>query len=139
MPMDLITALGILRRRWPIFIICMAAGLGGGFALGHHEQKRYASTAEVLINVPSTATLQEQLLGTQVSSSFVTTYASLVGSQAVQTRVQRQFASQGVTQPAGTLTANVVPQTFLINLRSTSTSPDIAQFTANAGAAALVE
>jgi capsular exopolysaccharide synthesis family protein len=135
--MDLMTALVILRRRWFVFVICLAGGVAGGFALGHNGQKEYAATAQVLINVPASATIQEQLAGTQLSSNLVATYASLITSDVIKVRVDRDLEGVGVKTP-GSLGATVQPGTYLINIRATSPSATTAQLTANYGAAALV-
>jgi capsular exopolysaccharide synthesis family protein len=136
--MDLMTAFVVLRRRWLVFILCLAAGIAGGFELGHHGEKKYAATAQVLINVPATANIADQLAGTQLSSNLVATYASLVDSAAIQARVADELRAEGVTDQAGSLGAAVEPGTYLIDLRATSSVPSIAEQTANLGAAALV-
>ncbi|HVY08734.1 MAG TPA: polysaccharide biosynthesis tyrosine autokinase [Mycobacteriales bacterium] len=136
--MDLFTALGILRRRWMIFVLCVAAGVGGGYALAHHTQKQYAATAQVLVNVPVSDNLEQQLQGTQLSSNLVTTYANLVASEVVRRDVMDQLQALGERHQAGTLSGAQVPATYLINIKSTSPYPEVAQLTANYGAAALI-
>ncbi len=131
------TALEVLRRRWLIFLLCLAGGVAGGFELGHHGQKQYEATAEALINVPATANLQDQLAGTQLSSNLVATYASLVSSDVIKVQVSRNLKAAGI-RPDGALGATVQAGTFLINIRATSPIPSTAQQTANFGAAALV-
>lgn len=136
--MDLPTALRILRRRWMIFVLCIAAGLAGGFELAHHTKKQYSSSAEVLVNVPATTNIQEQLAGAQLSSSLVTTYANLLDTAVIRSEVEQELRSFGETRPVGTLSGSVEQGTYLITIKSTSPYPAVAQSTANYGAAVLV-
>jgi capsular exopolysaccharide synthesis family protein len=133
---DLIAALAMLRRRWLAIVLCILAGAGGGYDLGHHGTKEYQSTAQALVNIPAAGSASEQLAGAQLSISLVGTYAGLVNSQVVQQQTANTLRAQGVTNP-GAVVASPVTGTYLVNVTSTDANPQIAQATANAAAQTL--
>jgi capsular exopolysaccharide synthesis family protein len=135
---DLLGAIAMLRRRFLAIVLCLLAGAAGGYDLGHHGQKHYESTAQVLVNVPAAGTASEQLAGVQLSSGLVATYAGLVKTQLLYDRVVETLRKQGFGQP-GAMSASLVAGTFLINITGNDTVPAVAQATANAAAKALSE
>jgi capsular exopolysaccharide synthesis family protein len=133
---DLAAYLRVLRRRWYALVICVAAGLGGGYAYGHTQTPQYSATVRVFVGVPlSSSSVDEQLSGAQLSSAYVQTYAQVATSGTVVDRVAQQLHL-----PAGTpVELGAVPETgtYLIDISATSSIPDRAAAEANAAAAVL--
>jgi capsular exopolysaccharide synthesis family protein len=137
--MDLLAAVAMLRRRWLVVALCLITGLAGGYDLGHQGAKKYRATAECLINIPATGNVQAALAGAQLSSNLALTYVGLINSGVVLHRADALLAEKGVPGGAQGLSASAVPNTYLVDVSATSTTPVLAQLTANAGARALVE
>ncbi|MBV9486100.1 MAG: polysaccharide biosynthesis tyrosine autokinase [Frankiaceae bacterium] len=135
--MDLLGAIAILRRRWLVVVLCLIMGIAGGFDLGHRGTKQYRATAECLVNIPPSQSVQTQVLGTQLAGSLVQTYVGLINSKIVLSRASALLADRGVSVGAQGLSAKAVTNTYLIDVSATSTTPVLAQLTANAGAKAL--
>lgn len=138
--MDLAGYVAILRRRVIALILCLAAGVAGGYYLGHHPEKVYAATSRTFVNIPAQrgATLQEALAGTQLSANLIKTYASIASSELVAKHIVH---SLGLTEsPAtlkGQLTAGSDLDTFIVDIRVTDADPQRAAQLANAASAAL--
>ncbi|HVY09137.1 MAG TPA: polysaccharide biosynthesis tyrosine autokinase [Mycobacteriales bacterium] len=136
--MDFLGVVAALRRRWLALFLCIIAGTGGGYDLGHHGTKLYRSTAQVLVLTPDGGSIGDQVAGTQLTSNLVATYAGLVNSGTVVARTISKLQAEGVNSP-GTVSALIVPATYLINVSSVSPSPRIAQATADAASSALID
>ena len=136
--MDFLGVIGALRRRWLALVLCIIAGTGGGYDLGHHGTKLYRSTAQVLVNIPEAGTIGDQLAGAQLSSNLVATYTGLVTSGTVISRMVEKLQAEGVSQP-GSVSAAIAPSTYLINISSVAANPRVAQATADAAANALID
>lgn len=135
--MDMLGAIAMLRRRWLAIVLCFVAGVGGGYYLGHHGDKTYRATAETLIVAPQVNNVQDQLIGTQLSANLVETYSRLISSQVLLRHADSVLESEGVTTGATGLSATTISNTYLVDISASSTSPQIAELTANAGAQAL--
>jgi capsular exopolysaccharide synthesis family protein len=137
--MDLVGAISMLRRRWLVIVLCLVAGIAGGYDLGHRGAKSYRASAQCLINIPPAGNVQAQVAGSQLASNLVQTYASLIYSRSVQQRASKLLAADGVSVGAQGMSASVVPNTYLITISATAPLPGLAQQTADAGARALVK
>src|SRR3954447_26878003 len=87
--MDLAGYLAILRRRAWAIVLCLVAGLIGGYYSGHHPDKQYEATSRTFVNLPLSqgSTVQEALAGTELSAKIITTYATIATSRRVAERV----------------------------------------------------
>lgn len=136
--MDLLAVFSLLRRRWLAIVLCLLAGVGGGYDVGHSGTKLYRSTAQCLVNFPRVGDLQAQEQGALVTANLVVTYSNLVRSEVVVSQVKDTLAAEHATS-AGSLSATVEPNTFLVDISSSASSPLVAQETADAAANALVK
>lgn len=136
--MDFLSVVAALRRRWLAIVLCIIAGAGGGYDLGHHGTKIYSSSAQVLVLIPEGGTVSEALAGSQLSSNLVGTYSGLVTSGNVLGRMVTNLRAEGINQP-GSVSAQIVIGTYLINITSRDAIPNVAQATAEAAANALIQ
>jgi capsular exopolysaccharide synthesis family protein len=139
--MDLAGYLAVLRRRFPALLLCVIAGLIGGYYKGHHTAATYQATARSLVTLPSgTLGVQESLAGAQLSSSFVATYANVATSRSVAQKVVTSLQlPQGVAALQGQLHASVEPNTYIIDITASDQDPATAASLADAAAVALGE
>jgi capsular exopolysaccharide synthesis family protein len=137
--MDLADYTAVLRRRWLALVICILAGIGGGYYSGHHGAKVYRATATTFLNVPNSGqTINEVLAGVQVSSNLIDTYATLATSRVVAQRVVQQYQlpmSPGELQSK--VTATPQKNTFIIGISVRDTDPARAASLADEVAVAL--
>lgn len=136
--MDLVAYLGVLRRRWLVIVLCVIAGLCGGYYLGHHGIKTYEASSRALVNIPAAGTVQDQLAGSQLTDNLVQTYAEIATSRAVGAQIANSLGLQeSPSSIAGQLSATAVQNTYIINITATDTDPRQAQALASAAATAL--
>jgi capsular exopolysaccharide synthesis family protein len=136
--MELHSVLAALRRRWIVLVVCVLAGVGGGWYTGHHGVKTYRATARVLVNVPAAGQLSEALAGVQLSNDFLVTYSKLASSRAVATRVVNQLQLQEpVTAVQGQISATPEANTFIIDISVDNSDPQRAASLANEVSVAL--
>jgi capsular exopolysaccharide synthesis family protein len=138
--MDLAGYLSILRHRLLPLLLCVVAGAAGGYYRGHHAPKMFQATARVLVSqqFDSTLTVQSQLAGAQLSTSFLGTYAEIAHSQSVAQKVVQQLqlpeTAQGLQKK---FSAVVEPETFIIDVNAIDHDPVRARALADATALAL--
>jgi succinoglycan biosynthesis transport protein ExoP len=65
--LDLKQALGVLRRRLPVILLCAVVVAGAAFAYSKHEAKKYRTTASVVFNNNQ---LSQEISGATTSGSF---------------------------------------------------------------------
>ena len=137
--MDLVGYLGVLRRRLIPLLLCVVAGLAGGYYVGNAPDKTYAATSRALVNLPvASGEVQDTLAGTQLSGSFIQTYASIATSRAVAERMKGQLGlPETVEALQGKLAAAQVEGTFLIDIPVTDRDPVRARILADTAAVAL--
>ncbi len=138
--MDLVSYVAMLRRRWLAVVLCLVAGAGGGWYIGHTTAKVYSATARCIVSIPGTRNLSDQLQGAQLSGTFVATYAKIATSRAVASRVVQDLdLPQSPAAVQGHLSASSESDTYLIDISATGNTPEQAKVFADAGARALTE
>lgn len=137
--MDLAAYLAILRRRFPILLLCLAAGLAGGTYRGYYTTPVYQATARALVSQPATDRgVQDTLAAAQLSGTFVQTYAQVATSRSVAEKVVGQLGlSESPEAVQGRVSAQVETSTFLINIKAMDVDPVRAKALADAAAVAL--
>ena len=137
--MDLAGYLAVVRRRLLPLILCVVAGIAGGYYRGHNTAPTYQATARSLVTLP-TADLgvQDSLAGAQLSAQFVGTYARVATSQSVAEKVVRQLQlSESPQALQGKLSAAVEPATYIIDITASDGDPARAKTLADSVAVAL--
>jgi capsular exopolysaccharide synthesis family protein len=130
---DLVEYLSVLRRRWLVIVLCIIAGVAGGYDVGHRGTKQYAAVAQCIVVLPPGTTLQDQLAGSQLSSNLVSTYARLVSSRVVRDYIEATLG----TSVQGAVAAAAEPNTYLIDIQAKADDPAAAQALANTAAKGL--
>jgi len=129
---DLRDYLRTIRRRWRLIAACLfvAVATAGVFTLRATPQ--YASTVQLFVSTPqsdSSAAYQGGLF----SEQRVTSYADLVGGEEIAQRVvERLDLEQDAASLSEQVSAEVVPETVLLNVTVTDPVPERAQALATA-------
>ena len=114
----------IMRRRFIPLLLCLLAGLAGGFAHGHSQTKVYQSSARVFMDIPSASTTLEALQGVQLSGQLLDSYANIVTSHTAAEQVRAQLGwSDSVGSILHRLSASTEPNTLIITITAKDTSP----------------
>jgi len=130
--------LSLIRRRWLPIVLCVIAGLAGGFAHAQTTPKSYQSTARLFINIPAAANTQEALQGVELSTQLIKSYAAIVTSHAAASAVKERL---GLPDSVGAikheLSAHAEPDTLIIDIVAQDADPARAQSIAQAAAVVL--
>jgi capsular exopolysaccharide synthesis family protein len=135
---DVAAYVKVLRRRYWVLLILVLTGAFGGYAVGHAKTPEYSATSRSFVEVPTNGTLAEQYAGSQLSISYVATYARIATSLSVAQRVVALLhlpLSAGEVQ--GQLSSSVESDTVLVDITATDPDPTRAAAIANAAGAAL--
>lgn len=136
--MDFAWLAAAVVRRWLVLALCLLAGAGGGYYLGHSGEKVYQAKAETLITLPTSQGLVDQSIGQTIAGNSVQTYARVATSTAVAQRVVAQLGlSQSAQTIAGMLSATAVTGTYIIDITAQNSQPVVAARIANAAALGL--
>jgi succinoglycan biosynthesis transport protein ExoP len=139
---DLATYLSILRRRALPLLLCVIAGLAGGFHIGHSTPKSYHATSRALVTLPpgDDGNNSRALQGSQVADALVPTYAAVAVSRGVAEKVIQQLQlPETVEQLQSKLLAGQQPSTLIIVISARDPDPLRATSIADATAEALSE
>src|SRR4051794_4873964 len=110
---DIGALLGLLRRRFAALLLCVLAGVAGGFAVLHQSPNVYQSQSKVFVSLPGTTTPAEALQGLQISSQLLQSYAEIVTSRTLAQKVkQRLSLPESADAIRGKLSAAPQPQTL---------------------------
>ena len=111
------------RRKW-VILLAVVVAVGASVAEFLHQERQYQATAEVLTQSPSS--------GATVDSTVMATDIGILQSNAV-----RSIVAKHIGDP-GTITANQVQLSALLDVSATASSPTEAARQANAWASAYV-
>ncbi len=136
--MDLRQLLRTLRRRWKFVAVTTLLGVGGAFALLFTVSPTYQSEARVYIAAPPSGGL-DAYTAAIYASQRAASYADLAHDPEL---LERVIATTGVPDDwktlSGKVSADVVPNTVILGIRATYTSPQQAQELARAEANEIV-
>jgi capsular exopolysaccharide synthesis family protein len=121
-------------------VLCLLAGISGGYYKGHHSQKVFQATARTIVTQPNVVGVSNQLTAAQLSSQFLGTYARIATSRSVATKVVEALQlpdSPGAIQ--GRLSASLEPSTYIIDISAVDGDPARARSLADTAAVALAE
>ena len=135
--------LSVLRRRIVPLLLCIVAGVGTGYQLGHGPAKSYQAVSRALVTLPlssETTNSSTPLNGLQFSSNLVPTYAAIATSRSVVLKVKTALhLDVSVENLQGRVAATVQPDTLIINIQASDTDPVRAASIADATTNALSE
>lgn len=140
--MDLTDYVRALRRRWLLMLLCVLVSLGASVALTVTTEPTYSSTARLFIS-SSQGTTTEALQGAQLSAARITSYAEMIATPELAKRVADELGD-GLSADAlrSSVTAEVLEETFIIEVAARDEDPQQAQQAAQAyaeGLAAMIE
>jgi capsular exopolysaccharide synthesis family protein len=84
---DLVQFFAMVRRRLIPIVVCLIAGLAGGYYFAYHGSPVYKATSQALVTVSATTNLSEVITGELLTNNSIATYASVASSRAVAERV----------------------------------------------------
>jgi capsular exopolysaccharide synthesis family protein len=127
-----------LRRRWKTIVAITLIAMAGSLFLSLRSEPLYQSTAKVYVSA-DTSTLQDQYAANVYVQQRVASYAQLASHRVLLARVADE-ANEELTAGhlAGRITAVVEPETAILDITVTDTSPERAQKIADIEAAQLV-
>ena len=127
-------ALGLLRRRGPLIVLCIVVVAGAAFGFSRHETKKYTATASLAFgNNP----LSQQVVGLQASSNnnvFTQRASNLelvkIGNTATKTA---SLLGRGLTEEQVSKSLSIAGQgeSSIVDVSATATSPTLAAEIAN--------
>ncbi|GIH99088.1 Wzz/FepE/Etk N-terminal domain-containing protein [Planobispora takensis] len=130
---DLADYAALLRRRWPIFLLCLLAGTGGGVALLSSTPPSYTASAHVLVTATGVQEPTNQVTGRQREALNLDTEAQIAQSAVVARKAEK--ALKGDLDPVD---VNVPPNTSVLEISYTAADPNSAAAGASAYAQAYL-
>lgn len=128
--------LGVLRRRFPVLLVCLVAALAGGAYQVHRTPKMYAATATYFVSLPSSGTGSDTTIqrnAVDVTQSFLLSFQQLASKRSTAEAVAGLLGTH-VGEVDGHLLSSVETGTFYIDVTATSAVPERARVLADAGA-----
>src|SRR3954451_5239165 len=137
---DIGAVLGLLRRRAAAVLLCLLAGLGGGYAVLHESPNVYQSQSKVFVSLPGTTTPAEALQGLQISSQLLQSYAEIVTSRTLAQKVKDRLSLPETPDAIrGKLSAAPQPQTLYIVIKGSDNDPIRARSITEAATGVLID
>ena len=133
--------LRVLRRHWIMIVLIGVVGAAAGFATVARQKPVYRASAEVAFQEPTQA---PSLVGlgsttTLTPSQIAAAAADTVTGRAVITQVKHQLkTADSVTALTGAIASQVSPQSGLLTITASGSSPGFATNLANTAAGVLV-
>lgn len=125
--------LGILRRSWPLILVASLAGALMALLLSLLMTPQYQAQSQLFVSVKSAGQVTDAYSGGLFVQQRVKSYVDVVDSPAVLDPVIEQLGLDTTyTQLAPNVTAQTPPNTVLLNVSVTDTSPERAAKIANA-------
>jgi capsular exopolysaccharide synthesis family protein len=132
--------LGLLRRRAAAVLLCLLAGLGGGYAVLYESPYVYQSQSQVFVSLPGTTTPAEALQGLQISSQLLQSYAGIVTSRTLAQKVKDRLSlPESADAIRSKLSAAPQPQTLYIIIKGRDNDPVRARSITEAATGVLIE
>ena len=132
--------LDVLRRRWLAVVAVVVICTGAAAAVEYHATPQYRADAKVYFSIKTstTGTGNDLSQGSAYVQGQVLTYATLATTPTVLVPVIAELKlKQTPTQLAGQISASVLPNTVVVTVQATSSSPRLAASLANSVAQQL--
>lgn len=131
---DLRTVLRVLRERWLIVVVTVAIALVSGAGMTLRQTPRYSARVTLFVSAwGSGSDTLAAYQGSLLSQQRVKSYTQLLRGELVMTAVNDQLRlGLNPIQLAAKIKADVVPETVLLAVTATDTSPRRARDIANA-------
>lgn len=136
--MDVQALLGLLRRRWLAVLVCTVAGVLGAALVTRAAPAEYRATTRLLVSIPDTRTVEEAARGVQLSSQLLESYARIATSRRVADQTAGALEGVDGATVRRSVTAEVVPETLLLDIAAVQPGPARARDVANGAAGALI-
>lgn len=128
-----------LRQRWMSIVATTLIGLATAAALTLLQTPQYESRAQLFVSVKGGASASDVTQGNAFAEKRVTSYVSLATSPRILQAVADELNMVGgAASLSGKIVAVTPPQTVLIHVSATDTSPEQAARMANAAARQLI-
>ncbi|MCW2585476.1 MAG: chromosome partitioning protein [Frankiales bacterium] len=138
--MDAVGLLHVLRRRLVPLLLCLVAGVIGGVLLNSSTAKRYESTAQVFVNIPTASSIQNSFQGVQLTSDLLPSYAEIAQSRSVVGKVRERLSlPDSVESLRGSISARALPQKLILEISARDGDPLRARSIANTATLALAD
>lgn len=125
--MELRDYLRILRRRWPLIVVCLVMTVGAAAVITAQMTPQYRSTAQLFVST-SADTSSDAYQGGLFSTQRVASYADLVrGKELAQRVIDAERLDLTPTELSDKVTASAVPETVLLVISVTDPDPATAQ------------
>ena len=126
-----------IRRQWAVVLLCVIVAVGAAAVLTWQTTPQYASSARLFVSTSPSDT-SDAYQGSLFATQRVASYADLVGSRQLAERVSDDLGgSLDPDELTGAVTAQVVPETVILEIRATDPDPQMARDLAQAYATAL--
>ncbi len=126
--MDLQTYLKVLRKRWRVVVVTVIALVALASAYTALSTKTYASSLQFFVSTSDSSNAAQLAQGSTFSQARVTSYTQLVTAPVVlQPVIDKLQLPDKARDLQKHVTATVPPNTVLINVSVTETSPEQAQ------------
>ncbi len=137
--MELRDYLRIARRRWTLILGCMVAAIAVAGIVTFQMTPQYSSSARLFVST-SQSDSSQAYQGSLFSEQRVTSYADLVSGQELSRRVIENLGiDMEPDELAEKIDATVVPETVIMEISVTDSSPKTAQQLTQAVATELAE
>jgi non-specific protein-tyrosine kinase len=137
--MDLRDYLRVLRRGWPLVLVCTVLGVAAGVGITLATTKVYRADVQTIVSVSSINSTSDLAQGNSFVESSVQSYTSIANSPTVTDAVVKQPGVRLTSrQLAAKISADAPLNKVLINLHVTDTDPQRAARLANLVAARFV-
>jgi capsular exopolysaccharide synthesis family protein len=131
--------LRLIRRRWALIVFTTLIGLAAAVALTVTATPQYSSSARLFVSTTD-AGQADAYQGSLFSAQRVTSYADLVSSREVAATVISELdLASSTSDLASKVTAEVVPDTVILELTATDSSAARARLIAQSYAEAMVD
>ncbi|NLG55328.1 MAG: polysaccharide biosynthesis tyrosine autokinase [Rhodococcus sp.] len=131
--MELQDYLRILQSRWKIIAITVVVAVGGALGMSLMTTPTYEASTRLFVSTSAGTSVNELYQGNLYSQQRVTSYTQLLtGETLAQRTIDELGLDETPAQLAAKVTANSAPNSVLVNVRITDTSPERARDIANA-------
>jgi capsular polysaccharide biosynthesis protein len=138
--MDLATFFRVLLRNWWLIVLSVITTAGSAAWVVSRQSPRYAATAQVWLRPSESLQEPRQVVDVFVAldkRTMINTIARMATSTSMMEHVSRSLGILPIVIEESELTAVVLPDTNLIDIRATNTNPELAAAIVNSVAQGL--